>query len=196
MTQEHNFVNSNELFAIGVSAARANNTSAAELARQGLADRARAEEEGDLRPAIAIMEREVAALIEVAAGRRDRAMDILRAAARDELDLPPPLGLPEPIKPAPELLGELLLEVGRARDAADAFEQALRRNANRTLSVLGLARAETALGRVEAARRHYRQVLANFDRADAGMPEVKEAREAIGRAGRAGETGRAGQEGR
>src|SRR2546430_11919807 len=57
----------------------------------------------------------------------------------------------------------LFRSVGRARDAADAFEQALRRNANRTLSVLGLARAETALGRVEALRRHYRQLLANFE---------------------------------
>src|SRR5207302_7467811 len=124
-------------------------------------------QEGDLRPAIAIMERELAAIIELAAGRRDRALDILRAAARVELDLPPPLGLPEPIKPAQELLAEVLLETGRPGEAVQAFEQALKRNANRTLAVLGLARAERALGHTDAARRHYRQVLANLDRADA-----------------------------
>ena len=186
MAQERNFGNANELFAIGVSAARGGNASLAELARQGLAERARSEQEGDLRPAIAIMEREVAAAIEAAAGRRDRAVDILRAAAKAEVDLPPPLGLPQPIKPAPEFLGELLLETGRGADAVDAFEQALRRNANRTLSVIGLARAEKALGRAEAARRHYQQVLTNLSGADEGLAEVKEAREAVAAPGRSG----------
>jgi tetratricopeptide (TPR) repeat protein len=181
MAQERNFGNANDLFAIGLSAARSNNAQLAEMARQGLADRSRAPQEGDMRPAIAIMEREVAAAIEAAAGRRDHAIEILRAAAKTESELPPPLGLPEPIKPAPELLGEMLLEASRPQEAAAAFEQALQRNANRTLSVLGLARAETALGHADAARRHYRAVLANYDRADADLAEVKEAKAAIGR---------------
>jgi tetratricopeptide (TPR) repeat protein len=184
MANERDFANVNDLFAIGASAARSGNATLAEMARKGLADRAQSEQEGDLRPAIAIMEREVAALIEAAAGRRDRAVDILRGAAKAELALPPPLGLPEPIKPAPELLGEILLEAGRAGEAVEPFEQALRRNANRTLSVLGLARAEAARGRVDAARRHYRQVLANLDGADPGFAEVKEAEAVVGRAGR------------
>jgi tetratricopeptide (TPR) repeat protein len=176
MANERNFGNADELFAIGVSATRAGNAPLAEMARQGLAVRARDEREGDLRPAIAIMEREVAALIELAAGRRDQAVAILQIAARSELQLPPPFGLPEPVKPATELLGEVLLEAGRPREAIDSFEQALRRNANRSLSVLGLARASAALGQTAAARRHYRALLANFDRADANLPELKEAR--------------------
>jgi tetratricopeptide (TPR) repeat protein len=179
MSAERNFGNVHELFAIGMSAARTNNVPLAEQARQRLALRRESEQEGDLRPAIAIMERELAALIELAGGRQDRGIDILRATARAELDLPPPFGLPEPIKPAPELLGEVLLTAGKPREAAAAFEQTLQRHANRTLSVLGLARAETALGRTDTARRHYRQVLANFDRADANLAELKEAREAL-----------------
>src|SRR5439155_14809519 len=128
MGQERDFGNANELFAIGVSAARTNNPSLAEMARQGLAARSRSPQEGDLRPAIAIMERELAAVIDLAAGRRDSALDILEAAARAELALPAPFGLPAPIKPAPELLGEALLEAGKPQAAQAAFEQALRRN--------------------------------------------------------------------
>jgi tetratricopeptide (TPR) repeat protein len=179
MSVERNFGNVHELFAIGMSAARSNNAPLAEQARQGLAVRSTSEQQGDLRPVIAIMEREVAALIELAAGRHDRAVDILRAAARAELELPAPLGPPQPIKPAPELLGEVLLLAGEPREAAAAFEQTLQRHANRTLSVLGLARAEMALGRTDMARDHYRQVLANLDRADADLAEVREARQML-----------------
>jgi tetratricopeptide (TPR) repeat protein len=196
MAREQNYGNANELFAIGVSAARAGSAGVAEMARKTLAERAQAPEEGDLRPAIAIMEREVAALIELAAGRRNQAVAILQSAAASELQLPAPFGLPEPIKPAPELLGEVLLEVGRPREAREAFQQALRRNANRSLSVVGLARAATALGQADAARRHYRELLANFDHADADLPELKEARRAVEKSGRSSGSGRSGGSGK
>ena len=181
LAHARDFGNANELFAIGVSAARTNDVRTAELARQALAERSRAEQEGDLRPAIAIMEREVAALIELAGGRRDDAVRTLQAAASAEGELPPPLGLPAPMKPAPELLGELLLEVGLPREAVEPFERTLQRHSNRSLSVLGLARAATALGDQAAARRRYRELLANLDGADADMPELAEARTALER---------------
>jgi tetratricopeptide (TPR) repeat protein len=179
MAGERNFANVNELFALGVSAARTRDASRAELSRQALAERAKSEQEADLRPVVAIMEREVAALIALAAGRGDQAVKILRAASQAEMKLPPPLGLPKPIKPAPELLGEVLLELGRPQDAIESFRQALHRNANRSLSVLGLARAAKALGDTAAAQAHYRALLANFDDADADLPELKEARAAL-----------------
>jgi tetratricopeptide (TPR) repeat protein len=179
MARERNFGNVNELFAIGVSAARSGNGPLAEMARQGLADRAQSEQEGDLRPAIVIMERELAAVIDLVAGRREQAVAILRAASQGELQLPPPLGLPEPIKPAPELLGEVLLEAGQPRDARESFEQALGRNANRSSSVLGLARAAAAMGEKETARQHYRALLDSYGSADADLAVLKEARAAL-----------------
>jgi tetratricopeptide (TPR) repeat protein len=179
MARERNFRNVNELLAIGMSAARSREATLAELARQGLADRARSEQEGDMRPAIAIMEREVAALIELAAGRRDQAVEALRTAAQAERQLPAPLGLPKPIKPAPELLGEVLLELGRPREAIAAFQQALARNANRTLSVLGYARAAQAIGDTQTALAQYRALAANYARADAALPEANEALAAV-----------------
>jgi tetratricopeptide (TPR) repeat protein len=179
LASERNFANVDDLFAIGMSAARRHNDAVARMAREGLESRARSEREGDLRPAIAIMEREVAALIALAGGQPEDAIQALRAAAGAEMRLPPPLGLPEPVKPAPELLGEVLVETGRPRDAIEPFEQALQRNPNRSLSVLGLARAHGALGDVEASRRRYRELLANFDEADMDLPERAETRRAL-----------------
>jgi len=173
------FGNVNDLFAIGVAASRLGHPDVAEMSRRTLAARAQSEQEGDLRPAIAIMERETAAVIDLAAGRRDQAVQTLQAATRAELQLPPPLGLPAPIKPAPELLGEVLLEVGRPNDALEPFEQALRRNPKRSLSLLGFARAAAALGRIETARARYLELMTNFDEADRDLPELEEARRAI-----------------
>jgi len=181
LARERNFGNVNELFAIGMSAARTGNIGAAQLARQALAERAGAEQEGDMRPVIAIMEMEVAALIELSAGRRDRAVEMLRTAMDAEQRLPAPLGPPKPVKPAAELLGDVFLEIGRPRDAIAPFQAALRRNANRALSLLGLARAAHASGDLKTSLAQYRALLTTYSQADAGLPAVAEARAAITR---------------
>jgi tetratricopeptide (TPR) repeat protein len=181
LAKESTFGNADELFALGVSAARTGQAATAERARAALDERARDPREGDLRPAIAILERELAALVALGAGRADEAVATLRDAAGREARLPPPLGLPAPITPAPELLGEVLVELGRAAEAVEPFELALRRNPNRSRSVLGLARAAAAaaMQRPEDARRHYAALLANFDHADADLPALGEARAAL-----------------
>ena len=179
MAREQNFGNVNELFAIGISAARTGNIGAAQLAREGLAQRAGAPQEGDMRPVIAIMEKQVGALIDLAAGRRDRAVEMLRAAMDAEQRLPAPLGPPKPVKPAAELLGEVLLEIGQPGEAIAPFQIALRRNTNRSLSVLGLARATHASGDITTSLAQYRALLVNYSRADAGLPALAEARAAL-----------------
>jgi tetratricopeptide (TPR) repeat protein len=122
------------------------------------------------------MEREMAALVALAARRGVDAVARLQEAVALEKDLPPPLGPPQPIKPASELCGEVLLELGRPREAAAQFERTLERWPNRSLAVLGLARASAALGDRASARRHYQRLLANWRRADPGLPELQEAR--------------------
>ena len=64
----------------------------------------------------------------------------MKEALAIELSLDPPSGPPEPIKPSFELYGELLLEQGRAKDAAAQFEQSLLRMPNRRASLQGLSR--------------------------------------------------------
>jgi hypothetical protein len=175
LAKEGNFGNVDDLFAIGISTAKTGALDRTEKVRQTLAQRATAREEGDMRPAIAIMERELAAVIAQASGHLDEAIATADAAARAELALPAPLGLPHPIKPATELLGELLLDAGQPARARTAFEQTLQRHANRSLAVLGLARAAAALKQPTLAQEQYRKLLENWKGADE-TPELNEAR--------------------
>jgi hypothetical protein len=176
LAKEGNFGNVDDLFAIGISTAKTGALDRAEKVRQTLAQRATAREEGDMRPAIAIMERELAAVIAQASRHLDEALVIADAAAHAELALPAPLGLPHPIKPATELLGDMLLDAGQPARARTAFEQTLRRHANRSLALLGLARSAAALKEATVAKENYRKLLDNWKDGDE-TPELKEARE-------------------
>lgn len=164
------FDNNDELFAIGLSAARTGDSATARMAQQELARRAAAPKTGDYRPLVAVMERELAAAIELAAGRRIEAVAVLQQAVEAERRLPAFAGLPPLIKPTGELLGEILLDLGRAREAAVQFEGTLQRYRNRSASLLGLARALAASGAPDRARAQYRALLKNWRRAD---PDVK-----------------------
>jgi tetratricopeptide (TPR) repeat protein len=173
------FDTTGELFAIGMSAARRGDPKVAELAVAELARRVRpggAGGAGHRRMDVAVMEKELAALLALASGRSAEAVARMQEAVDLEGQLPPPLGLPRPIKPASELFGEILLELGRPREAAAAFERALERWPNRSLAVLGRARAAAAQGDRDSAHRHYRGFLANWRNADPTLPELKEAR--------------------
>ena len=168
------FDTTGELFAIGMSAARRGDPSVAEMALGELKRRAGSKEAGNFRSDAAVMEKQLAALMAVAAGRGEDAVLRMREAVALERELPPPLGPPRPIKPTPELFGEILLELGRPREAAAEFQRALERWPNRYLALLGLARASVALGDRDSARRHYGRLLANWRSADPGLPELKE----------------------
>lgn len=170
------FETTGELFAIGLSAARRGNPRLAARALAELGRRAGSKDSGNRRIDVAVMEKEMAALVALTAGRGGEAVTRMQEAVRLDRELPPPLGPPRPIKPARELFGEILLELGRPREAAAEFEHALARWPNRSLSVLGMARAMAASGDREAAGSHYHRFLLNWSRADPELPELKEAR--------------------
>jgi len=181
---EANFGTNAELFAIGMSAALSGGLHALELAQKELARRAGERDSGTFKLDVAIMERELFALSEIAAKRPASAVEALEAAVALEKELPPPLGPPRPVKPAHELFGEILLSLGRPKDAAREFETALDRWPNRSASVLGLARAKLQSGDLAAAERQYRRFLTNWSRADPNLPELKEAQNALAAASR------------
>jgi len=170
------FATTGELFAIGMSAARRGDATTARRALGELKRRAGSREARSFRGDAAVMEKELAALMAVGAGRDPDAVLRMQEAVALERELPPPLGPPRPLKPATELFGELLLELGRPREAAAEFERALGRWPNRSRSLLGLARAAAALGDKGAARRHYQRLLDNWRSADPDLPELSEAR--------------------
>ncbi len=85
----------------------------------------------------------------VATGLMDEAIAIVEAMA-------PPRGSASPIKPVHELYGEILLDLDRPSDAIGMFEAALLRMPNRPRALLGLARANVAIGDDAEAAKAYR----------------------------------------
>ncbi|HZW60405.1 MAG TPA: hypothetical protein VFE85_08930 [Woeseiaceae bacterium] len=98
-----------------------------------------------------IIAREIEALLAFHAGDSGRALALLSAANDDETGRAAYYGPPHVPKPTDELRGEMLLALGRPAEAQAMFRQSLLRNTNRTLSLLGLARAQAAAGEPEAA---------------------------------------------
>jgi tetratricopeptide (TPR) repeat protein len=168
------FGTSAELFAIGMSAAETGLPQLAAQAQNELQRRSH-----DQKRDAAVMGKELAAVVELRGGRGARAVQLAEEAVALEKTLPPPLGPPRPVKPAPELHGEILLELQRPREAAVAFQQALARWPNRSASVLGLARASAAAGDPVTSRKQYRRLLSNWSGADAGVSGLDEAKRAV-----------------
>jgi Tfp pilus assembly protein PilF len=117
-----------------------------------------------------------AAWVTFAQGQKDEALRLMRAAA-DQEDLTDKAAVsPGPIAPARELLGEMLLEAGNAKDALAAFEATMKKEPNRFRGAYGAARAAEALGNKTAARQYYRQVADIAKNADTQRPELVRAR--------------------
>ena len=98
-----------------------------------------------------IIARELQSLLLFHAGDVNGAISILEAAVADENTRPLTYGPPHVPKPTSELMGEMLLTLDRPADAIPHFEQSLARNTSKTLSLLGLARAQEAVGHAAAA---------------------------------------------
>lgn len=95
---------------------------------------------------LTVMEKELQAMAKLVRGQKDDAVRLAKAAADLEWTMSPPSGPPDPIKPAMELYGEVLLDAGQPSQAAAAFEKALERTPNRTPLVQDMARATKTSG--------------------------------------------------
>jgi tetratricopeptide (TPR) repeat protein len=138
------FVNYDELFAVGFSAAQRGDTALAEQARIRLGEMARTPRYAERRQVLEIMAMQVGGAIRMRSGDVDGALALLADAAAAERALPSPIGPPVLIKPAQEQYAEALLEAGRAAEAVAQYDAALARARNRRLSVEGRARAAAA----------------------------------------------------
>lgn len=138
------FVNYDELFAVGFSAAHRGDTSLAERARLRLAALAQEPRYAPRRPLLEIMTMQVGAATRARNGDLAGALALLSDAAARERALPVSIGPPALIKPAQEQYAETLLDAGRPTDAIAQFEGALERARNRRASRAGLERARAA----------------------------------------------------
>ncbi len=95
-------------------------------------------------------------------GRSKEGLALLSEAAAGERASPMEFGPPSLDKPANELLGEVLLELGRAKEACTAFEAAQVMAPGRGQSLIGLSKCARQIGSTEVA-----------DSADARLAKVR-----------------------
>lgn len=97
------------------------------------------------RLAAQVMELELSGLIARHAGASEDALTRLAGAAEKEDAMGFDFGPPAVVEPAHELLGHVLLDLGRADEAAHEFEAALQRARGRARSLEGLSSAKTRI---------------------------------------------------
>jgi tetratricopeptide (TPR) repeat protein len=123
------------------------------------------------------------ALIAALDKNSDAAVAALRAAAAVEDEMGKNPVSPGALLPARDLLGDLLLELGRADVALVEYESSLRIRPSRWYSLAGAAAAAERAGKREVARAHYRE-LQDLAAPNATRPELSQARQFLSRSGR------------
>ncbi len=118
---------------------------------------------------------QIQAIIMAAEGHDDPAIASMQQAVATGKDLPYAFGPPSPEKPSDELLGELLLKTNHAPQAREAFVASLQRAPRRAESLLGLARAQSAIGDKAAAAKSYGELLQIWKNADPNYAPKEEA---------------------
>lgn len=130
---------------------------------------------------IRVLQLELDAWIAHAEGRGDASIALMRQAVELEASTPKHAVTPAPTLPAPELLGDLLMEQEQPSDALAAYRRALELYPRRFNALLGAARAAHALDDASQARRYYAALL---EVAEAGtrQPALEEARSYLAQA--------------
>jgi tetratricopeptide (TPR) repeat protein len=129
---------------------------------------------------VEIQQQVVAAWVALAQGKRDEALQIMRAAAdREEATEKHPV-TPGPIIPARELLGEMLLAADQPQAALQAFEASMQVEPNRFWGLYGAAHAAELSHDRNKAKTYYAQLLALAERADSERPALAQAKAFMG----------------
>jgi hypothetical protein len=169
-------------FARALGAARGGNPSAAtaDIARLGeIVEKLKSMQDAYWSEQVDIQRRVATAWQLFAQGQKDQAIAQLQSAA-DAEDLTEKAAVtPGPLAPARELLGFMLLDAGRHKDALAAFEATMKKEPNRFRGTYGAARAAELSGDRAKARTYYQQLLEIAKDADTERPELIEARKAI-----------------
>src|SRR5262249_25146918 len=125
---------------------------------------------------VEIERRAAAAWLALAEGDREKALELMRAAAELEDSTEKHPVTPGSILPAREMLGDLVLETGQPAKALIEFEASLRNAPNRFNGLSGAARAAAASGDRKKAKTYYTQLVALCDNADGDRPELRKAK--------------------
>ena len=155
------------LLAVGLGAAQTGDLELAREAAEGL------EAAG---PARALMAQAVWARIHLAEGDEATALRLLDDAAETSGASRLPFGPADPMKPPPELYGEVLLQLDRPVEALAQFEAVLSRRPRRAAALLGAARASAQMGDRAATAGRYSELREIWGAADPDHAGLDEAR--------------------
>jgi tetratricopeptide (TPR) repeat protein len=131
---------------------------------------------------VAIQALDASAWLALAEGRGAEAVETMRKAADREDRTEKNAITPGPLAPARELLGDMLLQLKRPKDALAEFEKTLAKEPNRFRALSGAMDAALASGNRATARRYAEQLLTISVKADTpGRPELARARTLVKR---------------
>jgi hypothetical protein len=176
------WINAITPFARAIGAARSGNPAAAARdveTLNALAAKLKEAKDAYWTSQVEIQAKGASAWIAFAEGRKDEGIALMREAASME-DLTEKSAIsPGPLKPAHELLGEMLLEAGKPAEALKEFEATMKKEPNRFRGVYGAAVAAEKASDSAKAKQYYKQLLQICARADkAGRAELEAARKA------------------
>ena len=124
--------------------------------------------------AVQIMARELQAFLLLLLDQKRQALNLANQAIHLQIQRSAEFGPPLPIKPAFEMLGDVLFAVGQPEDAQQAYAESLRRNPGRSLSLMGMASAAEAAGDQHSVADAVRALQENWSQGDADLPALPE----------------------
>jgi tetratricopeptide (TPR) repeat protein len=172
-----------QAFGRAIGAARSGDAPGArrEIERLGRLQRALAERKLGYWAEQSEVQAKVATAWALRAERKDAdALTALRAAADHEDRTEKAVVTPGPIIPARELLGDLLVELGRPAEALVEYEASMAKEPNRLRGLYGAGRAAELAGDREKARKYYGQLVQQVGDAGTERPELRHAKSILG----------------
>lgn len=129
---------------------------------------------------VEIQELEIDAWAALAEGKKEEALQRMRAAAELEDKTEKSAVTPGPLAPARELLGDMLLEMKQPAQALEQFEATLRKEPGRFRALYGAAHAAQLSGNAEVSQKYFGELLKVCEHADKpGRPELLDAQSTI-----------------
>jgi tetratricopeptide (TPR) repeat protein len=109
-------------------------------------------------------------------GKPEEALDMMRRAAALEASTEKHPVTPGELLPARELLADMMLDMGRHKEAQAEYEATLERSPNRFNSLYGVGRAAELARDREKATEYYQKLLDVASQADTQRPRLQHAR--------------------
>ena len=165
-------LNSDELLALGLSAANLGDLDLAQAVADRLEDLS---SQSPSNTTLNLISMEISALTMFKKGQEEEAVALLLEAVSVAENQSPPRGAASPLKPVHELAGDLLLAMGSHDKAAELYETSLGRMANRPRALLGAARSYAGMSDEYNARQKFQAFYSLWKDTDiAAVDEVED----------------------